>query len=246
MTFINFTNKVMSSIQKMIFGISLPRMTEEMKVYMHNSNEPIGDWFLYKYFTVLRVYGFEDEPHGLPVFLTKSAFVLEFLRQRLWVESEIFLKHKKDSNMNFKYTIEPSVFNLTTALSIIQNIMKSMNFSLEKKINYDPKHVISQSKIVSGLGTYEHVENEVLALIDNHNYIEHEHEEDKESEEKTMVDPVTSTITPFKGENTLKRLAIEVTNMEIDFASKKSRVSTQGKEIVIVDDDDEESINRTK
>ena len=73
-----------------------------------------------------------------------------------------------------------------------------------------------------------------------------EQEEDKRSEEQTMVDVVTSKITPFKGERTLKRLAIEVTNMEIDFAAKMPRVSMQGKEIVTVDYDDEESIKHTK
>ena len=121
MTFIIFTDKVMSSIYKSIFGITLPRMIEEMKAYMHNSNEPVGDWFLYKDFTMLRIYVFEDEPYRLPVFLTKRIFVLEFLRQRLQVESEIFLKHKKASNMKFKYTIEPFVVNSTASLSIIQN-----------------------------------------------------------------------------------------------------------------------------
>ena len=83
MTFIYFTDKVMSSIYKLIFDITLPRMIEEMKAYMQNSNEPVGDWFLYKYFSMLRVYGFEDEPYRLPLFLTKRIFVLEFLRQRL-------------------------------------------------------------------------------------------------------------------------------------------------------------------
>ena len=34
--------------------------------------------------------------------------------------------------------------------------------------------------------------------------------------------------------------------MEIDTAAKKPRVSTQGKEIVTFDDNDEESINQTK
>ena len=43
MTLNNITNKVMSSIHKMIFGISLPRMIEEMKSHMQNSNEPVGD-----------------------------------------------------------------------------------------------------------------------------------------------------------------------------------------------------------
>ena len=113
-----------------------------MKAYMQNSNEPVGDQFLYKYFTVLRVYGFEDEPYKLPVFLTKMIFVMEFLRQILQVESEISLKHNKASNMKFKYTIEPFVVNSTTALLVIQIIMKSMTFQLDKKINYDPKHII--------------------------------------------------------------------------------------------------------
>ena len=74
MTFISFTDKIMSSIYKLIFGITLPGMTEEMKAYIQNSSEPVGDWFLYKDFTVLRVYGFEDEPYRLPVFLTKRVF----------------------------------------------------------------------------------------------------------------------------------------------------------------------------
>lgn len=75
-TYINFIDKVMSSLHKLIFGISLRRMTEEMKVYMQNSNELVGDWFLFKEFTVLRIYGFEDEPYRLPFFLTKTIFVL--------------------------------------------------------------------------------------------------------------------------------------------------------------------------
>ena len=61
-----------------------------------------------------------------------------------------------------------------------------------------------------------------------------------------MVDPITSTITPFNGEINLKRPATEVTKMEIDIATKKPKVSTQGKEIVTMDDDDEASINQAK
>ena len=74
--------------------------------------------------------------------------------------------------------------------------MKSVNFQRDKRINYDPKHIISQTKTTSRLGTYEHVENEVLALIANHNYIEqdvnmsnNDREEDKGSKEQAMVDP---------------------------------------------------------
>ena len=85
----------------------------------------------------------------------------------------------------------------------------------------------------------------------NKSYIEHtvdmigdEQEVDKGSEEQTMVDPVTWLITPFKGERTLKRPATDITNVEIDTTNKKPRVSAQGKEVLDLDDDDDEhSIN---
>ena len=82
-TYFNFIDKVMSSLYKLIYGMSLPRISEEMKAYMQSSSELVGDCFLYKEFTVLRVYGLEDEPYRLLVFFTKRIFVLEFLRQSL-------------------------------------------------------------------------------------------------------------------------------------------------------------------
>ena len=62
MTFFNFSNKIMASVYKLIFGTTLPRMTEEMKICMENSNELVRDWFLYKEHTLLRIYGFIEDP----------------------------------------------------------------------------------------------------------------------------------------------------------------------------------------
>ena len=135
MTFINFTDKIMASIYKLIFGTTLPRITKEMKAYLQNSNEPVGNWFLYKEYTMLRICVFEEEHYRLPVFLTKSTFSLEFLRQRLHVESDLFLKHKKASNMKFKYTIDPFVVISTSALSIVQSFLKTMVFNLIRRLN---------------------------------------------------------------------------------------------------------------
>ena len=107
------------------------------------------------------------------------------------MESDIFIKHKKASNMKFRYIIEPFVVNSTAALYIIQDIMKSMNFQLDKKLNYDPKHVISHRKTTTRLGTCEHQEDQALAIMANHSYIEHDismsnidQEEDKGSQEQ--------------------------------------------------------------
>lgn len=65
MTFFNFTDKIMAYVYRLIFGTTFPRITEEMKACLHNSNELVGDWFLYKECIVLRIYGFEEEPYKL-------------------------------------------------------------------------------------------------------------------------------------------------------------------------------------
>ena len=59
-----------------------------------------------------------------------------------------------------------------------------------------------------------------------------------------MIGPITGKPTPFKDERTLKRPITEVTNIEVDTTAKNPRVSSQGKEIVTLEDDEEESINR--
>ena len=82
-----FVNSIMSEMYKLLFDEILPRVLEEMKVMMQSSPEDrIGDWFLYKDFTVLRVYGFTGEPYRLPTLLTPRIFALEFMRQRLYAE----------------------------------------------------------------------------------------------------------------------------------------------------------------
>ena len=73
-----------------------------MKSMKQSSPEDrIGDWFLYKDFTVLRIYGFTREPYRLSAFLTPRIFALEYMRQRLHAEEEHFGAFKKYSNIKF-------------------------------------------------------------------------------------------------------------------------------------------------
>ena len=68
----------------MLFDEDLPRVLDEMKCLMQSSPEDrVGDWFLYRDYTVLRIYGFTDQPYRLPAFLTPRIFALEFMRQKL-------------------------------------------------------------------------------------------------------------------------------------------------------------------
>ena len=74
----------MSEIYKMLFDEVLPRVLEEMKSMMQSSPEDgVEDWFLYKDFTILRIYGFTRELYRLPAFLTPRFFALEYMRQRV-------------------------------------------------------------------------------------------------------------------------------------------------------------------
>ena len=76
-----FVNTIMTEIYKLLFDDVLPRVLEEMKLMLQSSLEDrIGDWFLYKDFTVLRVYEFTGEPYKLLVFLTPRIFAFEFMR----------------------------------------------------------------------------------------------------------------------------------------------------------------------
>ena len=78
----------------------------------------IGDWFLYKDFNILRVYGFIGEPYRLLVFLTPRIFSLEFMRQRLYAKEEHFRAFKKSSNIKFPLKVGPFIFKNKSSLMI--------------------------------------------------------------------------------------------------------------------------------
>ena len=73
----------------------------------------------------------------------------------MFVENENFIKHKKVSSINFKFTLEPFVVESVYVVTIIDRIMESMNFQTNKSLRYDPKKVIHQRKLDVNLSGYE-------------------------------------------------------------------------------------------
>ena len=53
--------------------------------------------------TVIWVYGYQEGPYLLPVFLTPIIFALEFIRQRIISKTEHFLKMHNASNLKFPF-----------------------------------------------------------------------------------------------------------------------------------------------
>ena len=68
------------TLYNLIFGSSMPRIGEDLKLLLQNPVEPVGDWFCFEDYTLIRIYGFEGEPFRLPKFTTRRLFALEFLR----------------------------------------------------------------------------------------------------------------------------------------------------------------------
>ena len=139
-----FVNTIMDEIYKMIFDDVLPRVLEDMRIMLQSSLEDkMGNWFLHKEFTVLRVYGFTGKPYRLPFLLTQRIFTLEFMRQRLYAEEEHFGAFRKYFDVKFPLKIGPFIFKNKSALLVIEKLLEVMDFQKEEKLNYDPHHIIS-------------------------------------------------------------------------------------------------------
>lgn len=144
----------MASVYTFIHGEGLPRLDEEFKTYLQHPSAQVGDWFLYQDYTVIRIYGFEDQPYRLPKFLTRRIFALEFIRQRLQVENELFISHMKASNLKFKYSREPFVINGPDALPKIKDMLSQMNLPKDVVVQYDHLHHISQRRTTNRFPPY--------------------------------------------------------------------------------------------
>ena len=106
----------------------------------------------------------------------------------------------------------------TLDLPIIQYILKSMKFELDRKVNYDPKQVIYQRKARCRIGSFEHQDDEELETKANEEYTEHALEEDnsekrkdKDLDTQILVEPSSVFPTPLKNETSLKRPLTDVT-----------------------------------
>ena len=57
-SFFTFASSIMPAICKVIFGSYMPKINEDLKMLIQNLFEPVGDWFFFKDYRVIRIYGF--------------------------------------------------------------------------------------------------------------------------------------------------------------------------------------------
>jgi len=146
-TMLTFINKIMSRIYSLIFGSYLPRVLEEMKSSLQPSPKNVmGDWMFFTQSTVIWVYGCQEGPHLLPIFLTPRIFVLEFIRQRIISETENLLKAHKASNLKFLFVVGPFVVKSKSCLPQIQSKLNEFGFTQLQGRRCDPHQVISKRR----------------------------------------------------------------------------------------------------
>jgi hypothetical protein len=77
-------------------GHEPPRMpfSYQQKLQLHPFLR-VGDWFFFKEFTIIRIYGFELEPYQLPIYIPTRLFSLKYCRQILMIDQLHFISREK-------------------------------------------------------------------------------------------------------------------------------------------------------
>jgi len=71
----------------------------------------VGDWYLYKKFTEIQVYGCELPPYKLLVFVPMRIFALEFIRQSMRMDEIHFVSRKHKAQFKLKAQVGPFIVN---------------------------------------------------------------------------------------------------------------------------------------
>ena len=92
----------------------------------------------------------------LPIYLTPSVFKLELIKKRISADEEYFTTHKKDSWIKYPINFGPFIVKKPASLPKVEKVLKAMNFQVTHAHNYDPKGIISQSRVQVQRSTFIH------------------------------------------------------------------------------------------
>ena len=122
--FSQFVNEFASCVYYFIYEANYPRVPQQFQNYLHPQTEnQIGDRFLYPDYTVIRVYGSEGQPYRLPTFLTPRISSLEVLSHRLHCD-ELHFSSKKHTVVGYLHPVGISSLGLFVDPRQIRNTPK--------------------------------------------------------------------------------------------------------------------------
>ena len=128
----------------------------------------IGDWFLLKEYTIIRVYGFTHEPYIMLSFLTPTLFYLDLVKAKLIVGNEHFISFKKASEIKFPYVIGPIIIKNKAALPVVDILLREIDFKIDFAMKFDPQNVISLRRQMNKNKVFEH--QIVEGLVEKYNW----------------------------------------------------------------------------
>jgi hypothetical protein len=235
-----YVNSFMSIVYTLFHEQSPPRIFPEIKKLLHESSETqLGDWFLFKEHTEIRMYGAEVKPFKLPSFLTMRIFSLEFIRQSLNVDEVHFIPRRKKTNFKPKREIGPFIVHSRSTLQVLETMLQELGLEQGTTWQYDPLGVINNKRLELDISTYKHQSKPDLEQIRNldtweeiQNFLQGQIQKETQSTQEVNID------TPLQQEKALKRSH----NWELqdDLETKKGQSSKKSRTEVIIDDGPEE------
>jgi hypothetical protein len=102
----------------------------------------VGDWFLFKYFTLIRIYGFEDQPYQFPIYISPRLFSLEFCKQRLITDHFHFISKSKKDYFSLPAEFSSFLIKNKSTLDFIEKLLDSYYLKKDVSWKYDPYHII--------------------------------------------------------------------------------------------------------
>ena len=88
----------------------------------------IGDWLLFEKHTIIRFYGFEEEPFLFPTFLTPRIYALEYIRKSFFLSHGNFSMYHKPITFKFPYAIGHFLAKRRIVRNIANELLSNMKF----------------------------------------------------------------------------------------------------------------------
>ena len=141
----------------------------------------VGDWILYKDYTIIRVYGSKKNPYRL-IFLTPRIFTLEILWQRFDSDYIHFSKQNQAACFKPPITIGPFTTKNRSIDQLIEDMLTFFKFERDASCQYDPVGVIHEKRRKLKRGTYEHKGTSKMNKLENKFVYSDEEKDSKEVE----------------------------------------------------------------
>jgi hypothetical protein len=155
--FSKFISAFTYQVYLLIYEEKFPRILQELQDCLHPTTENhIGDWFLFKNYIVITVYGLEEKPYRLPIFLTPRIFALEVLRKRFHSYLVHFASRNQASSFKVPITLGPFTVKNKSTIELIDDIMACFCFQEDPSCQYDPHHIISNRRKKQKRSRYDH------------------------------------------------------------------------------------------